>query len=316
MTILTPNESVIPNSPSIDGDLRCIKISLLRLDGGTQSREELSNATIIDYADLYLEGKTLPPVVVFHDTSVKPSDYWLADGFHRVKAALRAKLTEIDAVIRSGTQRDAVLFAASANSKNGLPRTPADKRRAVMRMLNDTEWGNWTDSRIAEVCAVSPPFVAALRIYSINPSAHSKLRKGINRNGVEHDVKIVSRTPKLRETYRPDYPSEDTGTITKPRLRETVLKRFVDSLRVQEICFKQNVKTDLGIIMFLTDTTIYHVEEVLSPAAFRDAFAIVCLLRSHHDKKLNAVIVGSLTEDAKPWAVEARKCGVQVKHFG
>ena len=38
---------------------------------------------------------------------------------------------EIAADVRQGTRRDALLFAAGANSSHGLSRTTADKRRAI-----------------------------------------------------------------------------------------------------------------------------------------------------------------------------------------
>lgn len=38
---------------------------------------------------------------------------------------------------------------------HGKRRTNADKRKAVMTMLNDEEWSKWSNAEIARKCAVS-----------------------------------------------------------------------------------------------------------------------------------------------------------------
>jgi hypothetical protein len=72
-------------------------------------------------------------------------------------------LSEILAEIRPGTERDALLFAISANTDHGLPRTNVDKRKAVMLLLADAEWSQWSDREIARRCQVSHPLVTTLR---------------------------------------------------------------------------------------------------------------------------------------------------------
>lgn len=59
--------------------------------------------------------------------------------------------------------RDAILFSVGVNSSHGLRRTNADKRRSVMRLLDDAEWSTWSDREIARRCGVSQPFVGNLR---------------------------------------------------------------------------------------------------------------------------------------------------------
>ncbi|MGI8981632.1 MAG: hypothetical protein ACR2FY_20585 [Pirellulaceae bacterium] len=59
--------------------------------------------------------------------------------------------------------RDAILFAAGANSTHGLKRTNADKRNSVLALLNDDEWVKWSDSKIAEQAGVSVNFVGDVR---------------------------------------------------------------------------------------------------------------------------------------------------------
>jgi hypothetical protein len=126
-------------------------ITDIRTDGATQSRESLDVATVAEYADAMANGAAFPAVVVFYDGQ----SYWLADGFHRVAAAKQSGMAEIDADVRQGSRRDAILLSVGANSSHGLRRTNADKRRAVMTLLNDEEWSRWSDREIARRCVVS-----------------------------------------------------------------------------------------------------------------------------------------------------------------
>ena len=47
--------------------------------------------------------------------------------------------------------------------KHGFPRTRADKRRAVLAVLSDEEWRQWSDREIAKLCKTNHSFVSRLR---------------------------------------------------------------------------------------------------------------------------------------------------------
>ena len=126
---------------------------------GTQSRVSVDTKTVDEYAEALQNGATLPPVTVFFDGT----NYWLADGFHRLAAHRRPNRREIEVEQRDGTQRDAILHSVGANASHGLRRSNADKRRAVEMLLSDPEWSQWSDREIAKQCAVSHPFVADVR---------------------------------------------------------------------------------------------------------------------------------------------------------
>jgi ParB-like nuclease domain len=136
-----------------------LAVAQIREDGGTQSRAQLNLDAVKAYAEAMRDGVTFPPVIVFYDGK----DYWLADGFHRVAAAVDASITELEADVRQGTRRDAVLFSVGANAAHGVQRSNADKRRAVELLLNDDEWSTWADRKVAVACRVSHTFVAKLR---------------------------------------------------------------------------------------------------------------------------------------------------------
>jgi len=135
-----------------------VSVTSLRTDGGTQVRAQIDLFTVEDYADAMLNGATFPAVVAYYDGT----DYWLADGFHRVEAAKRANV-ELAVDVRAGTVRDAKLHAAGSNADHGLRRTNEDKRRAVLMLLKDDEWKRWSDREIARKAGVTHPFVTRLR---------------------------------------------------------------------------------------------------------------------------------------------------------
>ena len=140
-------------------DIRQINLSYIRRDGGTQARAEMNYAAIDDYAQAMGSGAKFPPVVLFQDQDI----YWLGDGFHRVEAAAKAGKKAIQAEIRQGGQRQARLFALGANATHGVRRTNADKRLAVSILLDDPEWSQWSNRKIADAVGVSDPFVMKMR---------------------------------------------------------------------------------------------------------------------------------------------------------
>ena len=73
-----------------------LSLSVINRFGGTQPRARLDDAIIQEYAEAMIAGDVFPPVAVFHDGA----DYWLADGFHRVNAALLGGLAVLGLVGR------------------------------------------------------------------------------------------------------------------------------------------------------------------------------------------------------------------------
>src|SRR4051794_37722693 len=58
-----------------------VRAHLIRTEG-TQSRAEMNQNTIAEYAERMEADDTFPPLVVYYDDE----NYWLADGHHRLAA--------------------------------------------------------------------------------------------------------------------------------------------------------------------------------------------------------------------------------------
>lgn len=168
-----------------------IKLASIRTDGGTQPRAKTDEATVDRYAAAMREGAKLPPVVAFFDGT----HHWLADGFHRYAASTTEGFIDIDAEVRQGTRDDAIVYSWGANETDAhrsaaLPRTNADKRRAVesaLRFYAD-KGVRKGDEDIAAVCKVSRQTVIRIRTELVTS------------NKLILPTRVESRDGKTRET--------------------------------------------------------------------------------------------------------------------
>lgn len=139
--------------------MKKLNINSIIIDKGTQSRAAISEDTVTDYAEAMQAGDEFPPVIVYHDGV----EYYLADGFHRLHAVKRLGKTSIQADVRTGTLRGAILYSMRANRDHGLRRNNADKRNIIKTLLEDFEWGELSVNQMADICGVSPQLVTAVK---------------------------------------------------------------------------------------------------------------------------------------------------------
>jgi FtsZ-binding cell division protein ZapB len=125
--------------------MKKIEISAIRIDGGTQARLKLDQDVVKEYAECMKDGDKFPPVTVFYDGS----EYWLANGFHRYFATKSNGELEIECEVKQGTLDDAVLYAFSADGRQGLSRSAEDNRNIIIRMIQHPVWGKWSNAEIA-----------------------------------------------------------------------------------------------------------------------------------------------------------------------
>ena len=129
--------------------------------------------TLARYTELIQEGIQLPPVKAFHDGAT----FWLADGRHRLAARKSLGYADIEVEVQPGTERDAQLHAFKANQSHGLPARQSDRKKIARILLDDEEWKNWSDRKIAEVSGLSHPTVGKMRealVKFTTPSAPSQ----------------------------------------------------------------------------------------------------------------------------------------------
>lgn len=174
---------------------KVLNLGALVLDPKLQSRTEINEQTIEDYSDAIKLGDEFPPVLVYFDGV----HYYLTDGYHRYHAHKKAGKAGIVCEVVNGTFRDAVLRATGVNGKHGMRRTYADKRKAVMTLLDDFEWSMWSNAEIARQCEVSPTFVANLRDSGGPEEVKYKTATG----KVMEKKKAPGRTPKEPELKEP-----------------------------------------------------------------------------------------------------------------
>lgn len=127
-----------------------------------QIRQKVDHGLIEEYTEAVNENgaESFTPITGFSNDMV---EIFVADGYHRIEAHKAANHEGIWCEIHTGGLREALLHAAGANANHGLRRTNADKRAAVRTILEDVEWSEWSDRRIAKACKVSDKLVATIR---------------------------------------------------------------------------------------------------------------------------------------------------------
>lgn len=136
-----------------------IAISKLRRDGGTQSRARLNLEKVREYAAAMQQGDQFPPAIAYYDGT----DYWVADGFHRLAAAEMNGTVEFPIEVRQGVSRDAVLYSFGANHRHGLLTSTDERRQSVENMLRDQEWRKWSNRRIGTHVNLDPKTIGEIR---------------------------------------------------------------------------------------------------------------------------------------------------------
>jgi ParB-like chromosome segregation protein Spo0J len=130
-----------------------LPLATLSFDESTQVRVAIDDAVVADYADSMQAGAVFPPITVFTDGGT----YYLADGYHRLRAAQRIGQLTIAAEVHDGTKRDALWCALGANRTNGQRLNDGDKTRAVVLAL--AAWPTKMNREIADQVGCSESLV-------------------------------------------------------------------------------------------------------------------------------------------------------------
>lgn len=188
-----------------------IELTRIRMDGGTQVRAGLSHSLVSEYAELMRDKDKrgeFPPVKVVYDGT----DYWLADGFHRVEAAKAAKWKSVGCEILEGSKRDAILVGAESNRCHGARMTNADKKSLACRLLEDAEWSQWSNRKLADLCGASEAFVRGLRAGSLR-TVRSEEPAEPAKDPENTQVRYISKHGTVSQMSVPKKPRERIKTV-------------------------------------------------------------------------------------------------------
>jgi hypothetical protein len=209
--------------------MKKIEISAIRIDGGTQARLKLDQDVVKEYAECMKDGDKFPPVTVFYDGS----EYWLANGFHRYFATKSNGELEIECEVKQGTLDDAVLYAFSADGRQGLSRSAEDNRNIIIRMIQHPVWGKWSNAEIAKHVGVSKMTVGRVKasLEKDKPAPTKKKYKDKHGNESTIETKNIGKTKEKKVTKEePATESDDhivrelTDALTAVSQENTLLK--------------------------------------------------------------------------------------------
>lgn len=189
-----------------------LQLAALALDSKTQQRKHTSDDAVKEYVDAIKNGVTLPPIDVFFDGVM----YYIGDGWHRVLAYKDAGHSCIFAIVHDGGLRQAIYHACGANKEHGLKRTNADKKQAVMTLLNDSEWVELSDRMIASHCGISPETVAKYRA-NVEPQVQKSTPEN-KRTGKDGKSYPANNPRKIKP--RKDEPAKEVTPQEEPEIED------------------------------------------------------------------------------------------------
>jgi hypothetical protein len=158
-----------------------------------------------------------------------------ARAWHRSLARCRllpagiAGLQTISADVRPGGRREAILHSVGANAKHGWRRSNDDKRKAVLTLLRDPEWAEWSDREIARRCGVDGKMVAGLRPKPSAEEPQIRTKRKVKRKGkvyaqntagINEDRETVEDAEEFEDAAEPEYDS--AAGLLRQRLSDTI----------------------------------------------------------------------------------------------
>ena len=151
-----------------------------------------------------------PPVLV------NRSDGLVIDGAHRVEAARVLGLDRVEAWYFDGEPDDALIEFVRRNVHQGLPLTLRERKRAAEHVL--AAHPEWSDRRIAELCAISPKTVGRLRAKkTVRPTGgilQLDARTRIGRDNKWRPVHSASVRSRVAEALK-EHPGASLRTVAK-----------------------------------------------------------------------------------------------------
>lgn len=204
--------------------MKKLNILNIRTDGGTQPRVELDQDLVKEYAEVMRDGVVFPPVEVFHDGS----EYWLVDGFHRYFSYKANGIASIEAVVHTGTLREAQFYAWKVNNKHGNRLKPQDIRAIIRIMLTDEEYSKWSNNKIAKELNVSSMTVGRVRV-AMQEEAKKPAQTTVTYVD-KHGNTTTMKTDKIKKKAPTQRPTTKPDVTTEPSELEQKVKELADTV--------------------------------------------------------------------------------------
>lgn len=160
-----------PLDPKMNFRVITIRIEQIVDVEQTQIREKYSEETLEELTRIWklTQGADvkIEPILVILKPNVDYMKFWIIDGHHRYKAAVKAGVKELKVHLASPKlfkvrNTDELNFLqARENAETRANRTKATKYRQVEAVLKDHH--HWTNNQIAQYCTVSSAFVKDVR---------------------------------------------------------------------------------------------------------------------------------------------------------
>jgi hypothetical protein len=166
--------------------------------------------------------------------------------------------------VHPGTRRDAVLFSVGANAAHGLKRTNEDKRKAVMTLLTDPEWGTWSNAEIARRCAVDSSTVDKHR--SSLPDSGSE-RKHTTKHGTEATMQVEKIGKKTGGADK----SREAVAARRNSIREMAERGFTS----HQIASSLGIGRDAVTIIAKSEGITLHADRVVGGVKRHDSTRIL-----------------------------------------
>lgn len=272
----------------------------LCVDGDTQSRFEMNEEKIEEYANLLSDGHVFPPPIAVYDGA--NDIYWVADGFHRIAAHKLVGKASLTVEVRIGSKSDAQLISLGANIGHGMPRTNFDKRAGVELALRNPMWAEWSDARIAEICFVTRQMVSDVRRPQLRAERNERAAKKASgpvatkpdaKPGTEVGVVTVSKG-KPPATVAPRENPDDAANAPTPqelhdedrvRVLSEEVDRLTDRLAVEAMDATEEEKSAAA------ETIATLRRELAAVTAERDAMSSQFNLYVRENNELKSEIV-------------------------
>ena len=166
--------------------MRKVKLSDIRIDGGTQGRVEIDQQHAYQMVEMMKEGYEFDPI----DTNFDGVTYWMVDGFHRYHAYTLLGIKEIEVKYIPGTLDEAIIRSYGVNSRHGKPRSFEDRQKIVESALANPLTKDKTNYELAKICVVSQSFVAGVR----DPAKKKKQKEAKEKHVQKKAAEIASQT--------------------------------------------------------------------------------------------------------------------------